>query len=127
MTDTTPAPTGTPAKKSPWRIIGPVIGVLIVLGGIVYQVVLPAIADSKYKVGACLDFIPTSTVSTSLTEDPKVVDCNDSAAQSKIIAAIEGKTLSDAKTACPTEWVAAISFDAQSFFSKDKLLCLVEA
>ncbi len=126
MTDTTPAaPTGTPAKKSPWRILGPIIGVLVVIGGIVYSVVLPMLADNKFKVGACLDTIPTSTATT--TVDPKVVDCSDPAAESKIIAAFEGKTLDDAEADCPSEWVAAISFEASSPLGKDKLLCLVEA
>ena len=125
MTDTTPAtPTGTPAKKSPLRFLGPIIGVLVVIGGIVYAVVLPMLADNKFKVGACLDTMPGSTIATVV--DPKVVDCGDAAAQSKIIATLEGKTLDEFEDACPPETLAAIGFKASSPLGKDKLLCLAE-
>lgn len=123
--DTPAAPTAAPAKKSPWRFLGPIIGVLVVLGGIVYTVVLPMIADNQFKVGACLDTFPATTGTT--TVDPAVVDCSDAAAASKIIAVVEDKTLADAYDACPAEWIAAISFEASSPFGKNKLLCLVEA
>lgn len=126
MTDTTP--TTTPAKKSSWtKIVGPVIGVLVVIGVIIWQVVLPAMEDAKYKVDACLNTLPESEVQTNLDERPAVVDCSDSAAKSKIIAVIENKTVADAPSACPEEWFAAISVPASSFLSKDKLLCLIEA
>jgi hypothetical protein len=136
MTETTPPPpsaTGLPAptapstSKSPWRVIGPIVAIIVVIGGyVIFKGVIPAMADNKYKVGACLDTIPTSTTSQTLDTKPKVVDCTDSAAKSKIIAAIEGKTLDDAATACPSDWQAAISFKASSIITKDKLLCLVE-
>jgi hypothetical protein len=111
-----PPPGATPAAEAPAKksggarkIISIVVPVLIVAGFIVYRFVLPAIEDAKFKVGACVDQIATSTVVTTSTEDPNIVDCNDAAARARIIEVIENSSISQLDTACPAEAVAGFT------------------
>jgi hypothetical protein len=70
--------------------------------------------DAKFVVGACLD---VSTQGDDAEVSPKVVDCASSAAHSKIIAVVAGKTNADAETVCPSSYEASLEY-------KSKLFCL---
>ena len=111
----TPAPAEAPKKRNVAKIIGTVVVVLLALGGLVYKYVLPAINEAKLVVGACIDTSPDGEDGDIPT--PKVLDCTDSGAQSKIIGVFDG-TLNDAERLCPEDWYSAIESDG-------KLLCIV--
>lgn len=104
-----------PAKKSnSRRIISIVVLVLIVGGGILVRFVLPAIEDSKWKVGACVNYMPTSFIETS-ADDAGVVGCDDASARAEIIAVFEDSTLNDADELCPSNWVASMTRDTTMY------------
>ncbi len=136
MTDTTPpanpygapppqpgAPVpGTPAepakkKGGPGRLIGIIVAVLVIGGFAVFQYVLPAIEDSRFKVDACLDYFPTGIFETDI--DPQVVDCGSSDAQSRIVAVFEDSSTADMEELCPANATAGVQRDTT-------LYCIVE-
>ncbi|HEY7224830.1 MAG TPA: hypothetical protein VH561_14730 [Micromonosporaceae bacterium] len=129
MTEPTPMPAGAPAppapapakkKRGPLTIIGIVVVVLAILGVAAYKFVLPAIAESQFKVGACINYYPPSDTPTTTNQQISVVDCSSGDAKAKIIAVLDGKTLNDADASCPANWEAAAESDKG-------LLCLVAA
>jgi len=114
-----PPPAPVPPVRKKGRVgtvITWIVVVLVVLGGAYWRLVVPALADAKFKVGACLDI---STQGDDAEVDPNVVDCGSSSAQSKIIAVFDGKTNDDAKSVCPAGYAASLA-------RKDKLFCLAE-
>ncbi len=89
-----PAPAAEPAKSGgKGKLIGTIILVLIVAGFAVYRFVLPAIEQSKFEIGACVDYYPQATSETNI--DPKVVDCSDPSVKSEIVKIIEGSDVND--------------------------------
>lgn len=104
-----------PAKKGGTRrIISIVVLVLIVGGGILVRFVLPAIEDSKWKVGACVNFLPTSIIETS-ADEAGIVGCDDASAQSEIVAVFEDSTNAQAEELCPSNAVASMTRDTTMY------------
>jgi len=85
-----------------------------------FKFVSPAIDQSKFKIGACLN--TQIEQGTTTAKDVKVVDCSDAAAKSKIVAVFTGKSISDAPNVCPTGSVSAL--EAKRALGGTLLLCL---
>lgn len=76
-----------PAKKGgSGRMVSIIVGVLVLGAIAVFRFVLPAIEDSKWQVGACLDYFPTDVIEYDVK--PNIVDCSDGAAKSKIVGVL---------------------------------------
>jgi hypothetical protein len=112
--DPTAPPAAEPAKSGgKGKLIGTIVLVLIAVGFIAFRFVLPMIEQSKFKVGACVDYYPVAISESNI--DPKVVDCSDSAAKSEITEVLETTDVEQ----CAAPATAGIQIDS-------KMYCIVE-
>src|SRR5262245_60931692 len=118
----TPAPAETPqqpAKKGgSGRLIGIIVAVLILAAIAVFRFVLPALEESRWQEGACLD---VSATGSSVVIDPSVVDCGSAEAASRIVAVVANGNLDNFEALCPAETVSALQREGET-----DLYCLVE-
>lgn len=116
----TPAPAATPeqpAKSGGGRRIISIVAAVVVLGAIgVFRFVLPAIEDSKWKEGACIDYYPAGLIEFDI--DPNVVGCTDDAAKSKIVG-VFGSDATIEENCVPLGAFASVE-------RGDKTYCIVE-
>jgi hypothetical protein len=116
-----PAPAGAPQQPDAKggggrRIIGIVVTVVVLAAIGIFRFVLPAIEDSKWKEGACLDYYPTGLVEFNI--DAKVVDCADGSAKSRIVG-VFGSDATIERNCEPLGSLASVTRD-------DKTYCIVE-
>jgi hypothetical protein len=101
--------------------VGVVVAVVVALGA--RQLLGAVLGDNldDYREGACLDSLAMSSTAER-TSVPNVVDCNDPAAEARILEVNEGGRFAHANVLCPTVAVSAVELQKRD--GGTILLCL---